>query len=260
MAQVFANVLNNAAKYTPHGGRIVITAEPNGTGVRVRVSDNGVGIPTDMLPYVFDMFTQVGRTIEQSRGGLGIGLTLVRSLVEMHGGAVHAESPGPGQGSTFVIDLPLAATVEVRAADDAPPAAAATGLRILVVDDNVDAAETLAMLLELRGNQIHIAHDGIAAVAAATAFRPQLVFLDIGLPGISGYEVARRLRADPALDQPMLVALTGWGADDDRRQTRDAGFDYHLVKPVDASKITEVLIEAREAHEAREAREAHGTR
>jgi signal transduction histidine kinase len=248
LSQVFANLINNAAKYTPSGGRILITVEPERTTLRVRVSDTGVGIPADMLPYVFDMFTQVGRSIERSQGGLGIGLTLVRRLVELHGGAVTAESQGAGQGSSFVVTIPLAVTEEAttaRGPAPAAPAARGAGLRILVVDDNVDAAEALAMLLELRGYQTRVAYTGLLALDAASEFRPQVVFLDIGLPGINGYEVARRLRADTILPQPLLVALTGWGSDEDRRQAHAAGFDQHLVKPVDSSKLAAVLVDAR---------------
>ncbi|HET9620892.1 MAG TPA: ATP-binding protein [Kofleriaceae bacterium] len=241
LSQVVANLINNAAKYTPPGGQIALDVEAEPGTVRVRVSDTGVGIPADMLPYVFDMFTQVGRSIDRSQGGLGIGLTLVRRLIEMHGGTVSATSPGPGAGSTFVVELPLAAVPELSAAEPAAPGAAASGLRVLVVDDNLDAAETLAMLLELSGNRVELAHTGVTALAAAAAFQPDVMFLDIGLPELNGYEVARRLRADPAQPQPLLVALTGWGSDDDRRQARDAGFDRHLVKPVDAAKIADVL-------------------
>jgi PAS domain S-box-containing protein len=245
LSQVFANLINNAAKYTPDGGHIQISASADGTTLRVRVSDTGVGIPADMLPYVFDMFTQVGRSIERSQGGLGIGLTLVRRLVEMHGGSVVAESQAAGQGSSFVVTLPLASTDAATPAPTETLAAPVASLRILVVDDNVDAAETLAMLLELAGNQTRVAHSGLVALDAASEFRPQVVFLDIGLPGLNGYEVARRLRVDAGLPRPLLVALTGWGTDEDRRQAHDAGFDRHLVKPADSSKIAAVLADAR---------------
>jgi CheY-like chemotaxis protein len=195
---------------------------------------------------VFDMFTQVGPSTERSQGGLGIGLTLVRRLVEMHGGSVVAESRGAGQGSSFVVTIPVASAAEASTARREIPAdPVAAGLRILVVDDNTDAADTLAMLLELGGHQTRIAHSGPAALDAAFEFRPQVVFLDIGLPGLSGYEVARRLRVDAMLPQPLLVALTGWGSDEDRRQAHAAGFDRHLVKPIDASKIAAVLAAVR---------------
>jgi PAS domain S-box-containing protein len=245
LSQVFANLVNNAAKYTPDGGRITVAADTDGTALRVCISDTGIGIPADMLPYVFDMFTQVGHSIERSQGGLGIGLTLVRRLVEMHGGSVAAQSGGPGQGSSFVVKIPLAAGDPAFVPVAETVAEPATGLRILVVDDNIDAAESLAMLLELRGNRTRIAHTGPVALDAAADFRPQVVFLDIGLPGLNGYEVARRMRADTLLPQPLLVALTGWGTDEDRRQAHAAGFDRHLVKPVDLGKITAVLGSAR---------------
>jgi CheY-like chemotaxis protein len=241
ISQVFANLLNNAAKYTPAGGRIAIEADIDGPALRVRITDTGVGIPPDMLPYVFDMFTQVGRSIDRAQGGLGIGLTLVRRLVEMHGGTVVASSPGIGGGSTFAIELPLADEAAIVAPTPSTAAPAARALRVLVVDDNVDAAEMLAMWLELLGNQVDLAHTGPAALTAAAAFCPDVMFLDIGLPELNGYEVARRLRADPTARQPLLVAVTGWGSDEDRRQARDAGFDHHLVKPVDSAKLVAVL-------------------
>ena len=247
LAQVFANLVNNAAKYTPGGGRIAITAEVEGGSVCVRVSDTGVGIPENMLGRVFDMFTQVGRSIERSQGGLGIGLTLVRRLVEMHGGTVEAHSAGEDHGTTFIVRLPLAqdATAPGPTAIDPTQAVAGNSLRVLVVDDNIDGAETLAMLLEYSGNVTRLAHTGPDALTAAGEFQPDLVFLDIGLPGFDGYEVARRMRADPSLRQPMIVALTGWGSEDDRKQAAAAGFDRHLVKPIDASKLDDVLAAAR---------------
>jgi len=246
LSQVFSNLINNAAKYTPRGGRITIEAALQGGALEVRVSDTGVGIPPDMLPRVFDMFTQVGRTIERSQGGLGIGLTLVRRLAEMHGGTVEAASAGVGKGSTFTVRLPLAAkSVGAGAAQKAAPAADGAKLKILVVDDNVDAAEMLAMLLEAQGNETRLAHTGPEALVAASQLEPDLIFLDIGLPEMNGYEVAMRLREDPRLRACMLVALTGWGSEDDRRQAHEAGFDRHLVKPVDSEKLRDVLTAAR---------------
>jgi signal transduction histidine kinase/ActR/RegA family two-component response regulator len=244
ISQVFANLINNAAKYTPDGGRIAVTAETSGPTLSVRVQDTGVGIPADMLPHVFDMFTQVGQSIERSQGGLGIGLTLVRRLVEMHGGTASAESDGPGLGSTFVVTLPLAPIqAAIAVPDDAAPVE--PGLRVLVVDDNVDAAEMLAMLLELHGHEISVAHNGPTAIALAAARSPQVIFLDIGLPGLNGYEVARQIRAAASDPPPMLVALTGWGTDEDRRQSAAAGFDAHLVKPADLAKIEAALVAVR---------------
>ncbi len=242
LAQVLANLVNNAAKYTPAGGRIQLGAEVDGAMLVVRVSDTGVGIPSEMLPEVFDMFTQVGRSIDRSQGGLGIGLTLVRRLVEMHGGSVEAESAGADAGSTFTLRLPLAPELAEpsRPVNHELPTNG-SALRILVVDDNVDGAETLAMLLELQGHVTRLAHSGTDALAAAGEFHPQVVFLDIGLPGLNGYQVARKLRADPLLVQPVLVALTGWGSDEDRKQAHAAGFDRHMVKPVDTDKLAELL-------------------
>jgi signal transduction histidine kinase/GAF domain-containing protein/CheY-like chemotaxis protein len=247
LSQVFSNLINNAAKYTPSGGRIGIAADVKGDMLEVSVSDTGIGIPEDMLAVVFDMFTQVGRSIDRAQGGLGIGLTLVRRLVEMHGGSIEAHSAGIGQGSTFTVHIPLARPL-TTVRTTAPLAAAAVApnaLRVLVVDDNVDAAETLAMLLEVAGNHTRLAHNGEDALAAVSEFAPDVVFLDIGLPEMNGYEVATRLRADHKLRQPVLVALTGWGSEDDRKQAHAAGFDRHLVKPIDRSKIDEVLTSAR---------------
>jgi PAS domain S-box-containing protein len=242
LTQVIANLLNNAAKYTPAGGRLQLSAEREVDQLIIRITDNGVGIPADMLPRVFDLFTQVGGSLDQSQGGLGIGLTLARGLVELHGGTVTAHSNGAGQGTTMTVRLPLA-TARVPASANSPhentPVAAR---RILVVDDNADAAASLAMLLELDGHVTRIAHSGGAALVAASEFEPQLVFLDIGLPDISGYEVARRLRELPGLRVcPRLVALTGWGSEEDRRQAEAAGFAAHLVKPVDPAALGAVI-------------------
>ncbi|WP_438021853.1 GAF domain-containing protein [Sorangium sp. So ce233] len=254
LAQVFANLLNNAAKYTPGGGVIRLAAQREGAGVVVRVVDNGVGIPADMLPKVFDMFTQVVRSIDRAQGGLGIGLTLVRRLVELHGGTVHAESEGPGHGSTFTVRLPLAAAEEPASRHSSPGPAgrdAAAALRILVVDDNVDGAESLALLLRMSGHRTRAVHTGPEAMTAARELGADVVFLDIGLPGMSGYEVARRLRAEPGFAGLVLVALTGWGTEDDRRQAREAGFDHHLTKPVDAAEVRRLVASVAQAAAAR---------
>jgi PAS domain S-box-containing protein len=244
LSQVFANLLHNAVKYTPSPGAIEIGAEVVDGRLQVQVRDDGIGIPPEMLASVFEMFTQVDRTLQHAQGGLGIGLTLVRTLVAMHGGTITAHSAGPGKGATFRLDLPLAERpVSVRAPAVAQ-ASDTSRLRVLVVDDNEDAAESLEMLLQLRGHQTCVAHTGTAALAEARRFQPQLVFLDIGLPELDGYEVARQLRADGTLPQPYLVALTGWGSADDRRQAMAAGFDRHLVKPFDVSKLNEILAQA----------------
>jgi signal transduction histidine kinase/CheY-like chemotaxis protein/putative methionine-R-sulfoxide reductase with GAF domain len=244
LAQVFANLLNNAAKYTLAGGRIRLSAEREAARVIVRVEDTGVGIPADMLPKVFDMFTQVGRSIDRAQGGLGIGLTLVQRLVAMHGGTIDAESEGPGRGSTFTVRLPLAAVEEARptsAAQGNGTSRAVASLRVLVVDDNVDGAESLSVLLQLSGHETRAAHSGSDALVAAQQLGPDVVFLDIGLPGMNGYEVAQRLRAVPDLARCVLVALTGWGTEEDRRQARAAGFDHHLTKPVDAAEVHRIV-------------------
>jgi PAS domain S-box-containing protein len=242
LSQVFANLLTNAAKYTPPGGRIRVSAAREPGGVSVTVADNGVGIPPPMLPRVFDMFTQVDRTLEKTTGGLGIGLSLVKGLVEMHGGTVVAQSDGEGTGSTFTVRLPANPP-----ASDATPAAngkAASPVaarRVLVVDDNVDAAESLAQLLQILGHDTRTAHEGEAGVEAAERFRPDLILLDIGMPRLNGYDAARRIRARPWGRSVVLVALTGWGQDDDRRRTAEAGFDHHLVKPVDPQVVLGLL-------------------
>jgi signal transduction histidine kinase len=243
VAQVVANLLTNAAKYTPDGGRIDVTAERDGDSAVVRVTDTGMGIPADMLPKVFDLFTQVGKHLDRSQGGLGIGLALVRRLVEMHGGSVVAESAGAGRGSTFTVRLPagVSATPASAAEPPSPPPAAR---RVLVVDDNADAANSLALLLELGGHRTAVAYTGAEAVPTARTFRPEVVFLDIGLPGMNGYEVAAALRQAEGGSRAVLVALTGWGAEEDRRRSREAGFDFHLVKPVDSSQLGAVLAAA----------------
>ena len=244
LAQIVTNMLNNAAKYTARHGAIALSVDVEHGQVVLSVADNGTGISADMLPKIFDMFAQVDRTVDRAQGGLGIGLSLVKKLVEMHGGGVTAESPGLGLGSTFTMRLPQA-TPEQR--EDArrssnprtdPPA---KRRRLLVVDDNDDGAELLASMLNLLGHDAQTASDGPAAIRAVREHRPDLVFLDIGLPGMSGYEVAERLRADPATSGAILVALTGWGNEDDKRKSREAGFDAHLTKPVDGAAIEDVL-------------------
>ena len=234
LTQVLANLLNNAAKYTDQGGRIELDARRDGFEVEIAVRDNGIGIPAGHLPAVFDMFTQAHRAAGRGQGGLGIGLAMVKSLVQMHGGTVEARSAGTGMGSEFVVRLPLAETPDAAhdgaAGADAAPLA---GQRILVVDDNQDAADTLAMLLDADGAQARAVYDGPSALAALPVMRPHTVLLDLGMPDMDGFEVARRIRADPALGGVRIVALTGWGQESDRERTRGAGFDFHLTKPVD---------------------------
>jgi PAS domain S-box-containing protein len=245
LTQVFANLLNNAAKYTDAGGRIWVDVRCEDGMAVVSVRDTGIGIPADALPRVFDMFAQAHRNIGRGQGGLGIGLTMVHSLVEMHHGTVEARSAGSGMGSEFVVRLPLA-----DPADEWEPAepfgqervgAPLHGQRILVVDDNRDAADTLGLLLEADGARVRIAYDGRSALAAAESFLPNSVLLDIGMPGMDGYEVARRLRLDERFAAMHIVALTGWGQDADRRQTRNRGFSHHLTKPVSLEDLHRIL-------------------
>ena len=246
LGQVVSNLLNNAARYTPRSGRIDLAVRRDANQVLLTVTDTGVGIARESLEPAFEMFTQIGRTTERAQGGLGIGLSLVRRLVELHGGTVAAESPGPGRGSTFSVRLPLADPQAGPASGQGPDAAPSPhegtrGLRVLVVDDNVDAAETLASFLELEGNATLVAADGPHALAAAASFRPEVVFLDIGMPRMNGYEVAQALRQIPGLESVVIVALTGWGTQADRNRSREAGFDLHLTKPADLAVIDQLL-------------------
>jgi signal transduction histidine kinase len=246
LTQVFANLLNNAAKYTDPGGRIRIDVWPDGGQMLASVRDTGIGIPAEALPRVFDMFAQAHRAAGRGQGGLGIGLTMVRSLVEMHHGTVQALSAGSSMGSEFVVRLPLAPLedgwAERRGPAQARPYAPFAGQRMLVVDDNRDAADTLALLLEADGAEVRVAYDGRAALAAAESFQPSSVLLDIGMPGMDGWEVARRLRQDQRFAGLRIVALTGWGQDSDRRQTRNRGFTHHLTKPVSLEDLHRILI------------------
>ncbi len=245
LAQVLSNLLNNAAKYTPEGGKITLIAERSGPEVVVRVHDNGIGIPAELLPRVFDLFVQADQTLSRSRGGLGIGLTLVRSLVELHGGSVAAHSDGPGQGSEFVIRLPVAAAALVIAHDarqvDNEVDIPYPRRRILVVDDNLKNASSLDVLLSALGQEVHTAHDGQTALKLARQLQPDIVLLDIGLPVMDGYEVARRCRIEPGLERVTLVAMTGYGKEEDRQRSQQAGFDAHLVKPVNVEDLRVLL-------------------
>ena len=244
LAQVFANLLNNAAKYTGPGGRIAVTAEREVGMVSVTVQDSGIGIPAEKLTQVFEPFTQLDHSLERSRGGLGIGLALARRLVEMHGGTIEAHSPGPGGGSQFVVRLPLAA----RQGGLGPvahvvrgPTPAVASYRILIADDNNDSATSLGILLNDAGYEVRTAGDGVQALETAAQFRPNIALLDIGMPKLNGYDVARQLRGQPWGRQMLLVALTGWGGAEHRQQTTQAGFDHHLTKPVDPAALTELL-------------------
>lgn len=241
LAQVVSNLLNNAAKYTDRGGRIELQVEQQADRALIHVRDNGIGIPADMLPRVFEMFAQIDRSTTRAQGGLGIGLSLARLLVELHGGSMSAHSDGPGHGAVFTVQLPTVARSAPAAAVRQHTAAAPASLRILVVDDNRDNARSLAMLLEVLGNEVTVAHDGLSAVAAACASPPALLLLDLGLPGIDGYEVCRRIRAEEWGRGIVIVAITGWGQQEDRLRTREAGFDEHLVKPVAPQAISDLI-------------------
>jgi PAS domain S-box-containing protein len=240
LAQVFSNLLNNAAKYTEPGGEVALVVERQGDEAIVRVRDTGVGIPPEMLPRVFDIFTQVDRTLEGAQGGLGIGLSLVKGLVETHGGSVEAHSD-EGRGSEFVVRLPTLPEMPAARGPGGPVAEPVKPRRVLIVDDNRDAAVSLAAMLNFMGNVTQTAHDGVEALDLAETFRPDLVVLDIGMPRLSGYDTARRLRERPWGRDVVLVALTGWGQEEDRRRSRDAGFDSHLVKPIEPVAMERLL-------------------
>jgi signal transduction histidine kinase/DNA-binding response OmpR family regulator len=247
LAQVFANLLNNAAKYTPDGGRVSIDVVQEDDQVVVRVCDTGSGIPREMIGKIFDLFTQVDHSLDRSHGGLGIGLTLVRRLVEMHDGTVHAFSNGEGLGSEFTVRLPVRQALQVPKVDqNGEPLEIRTAAhyKVLVVDDNRDAATTLGLLLEASQHEVRLAHDGHGALAAASEFQPDVVLLDIGLPGIDGYEVARRLRAMPLTRDVLIVAISGYGQEEDRKKSQLVGVDYHLVKPVDPDMLQNLLATA----------------
>ncbi|WP_322403074.1 hybrid sensor histidine kinase/response regulator [Massilia luteola] len=249
LVQVISNILNNAAKYTAPGGRIVLAVTVAAERVTVAVRDNGVGIAPEVLPYIFDLFTQAERTPDRSQGGLGIGLALVKSLVALHGGSVHAHSDGLGLGSEFSICLPCVARAPAQmpdagAAGDADAGHDNGNLRVLVVDDNADAAQMLAALLEVQGHAVSVEYDARGALARARNEHPDVLLLDIGLPDMDGYELARRLRAQPENADATLVALTGYGQSQDRAEARQAGFDHYLVKPADLNEVNEVLSRA----------------
>ncbi len=252
MAQVLSNLLNNAAKYSKSGGQIRLAVTAEGSEAVFRVRDKGIGIPPEMLAQIFELFTQVDQSLDHSQGGLGLGLTLVRNLVEMHGGTVAAHSEGLGRGSEFVVRLPILpeskaqpekAPVDSSVKPALPHAADGRSRRVLVVDDNVSSAQCLAMILKLDGHDVQVAHDGTVALDAVRRFRPEAVLMDIGLPGMDGYEVALRLKQQPELRASimLLAAVTGYAEDDARRRSREVGFDHHLVKPVDPEVVLALL-------------------
>ncbi len=246
LAQILWNLLNNSAKYTPEDGHIWLTVEEVNREVVIRVKDTGLGIRAAILPRIFDLFTQAERTLDRSEGGLGIGLTLVRRLTELHGGRVEAFSEGPGRGSEFVVRLPLLvkagpASGETAAEPEKEPRRQSRSYRILVVDDNRDSAESLARLLRLIGHEVRTAYNGEEGLDAARVCRPDLILLDIGLPILDGYEVAKRIRAQPDLEEIVLVALTGYGGDEDRRRAQASGFNSHMVKPLDFEALQTLL-------------------
>jgi CheY-like chemotaxis protein len=254
LSQVISNLLTNAAKYTPRGGAISVRAEEIDGDVVVSVADTGIGISPEVLSHIFDLFVQERQALDRSRGGLGIGLTIVRNLIERHGGSVSARSDGPGKGSEFIVRLPAAR--RTAAAADRTPAPGmreavtppAWAARILVVDDNEDGAEMLAQALAGQGYDTRVAHDAPTALRVAAEFAPDIAFLDIGLPVMDGYELASHLRELPGLAGLRLIAVTGYGQESDRRRTREAGFHHHLVKPVDLAAVEATLI----AHGARD--------
>jgi PAS domain S-box-containing protein len=242
IAQVFSNLLNNAAKYSDREGRVWLTVERQENQAVVTVRDNGVGIPPEMLPRIFEMFTQVNSSLDRSQGGLGIGLSLAKGLVEMHGGEIEAKSAGIGRGSEFIVRLPTVAAPEPAAVAEISTAhTSAPRRRILVVDDNRDSATSMARLLRIMGNETRVAHDGVEALKSAAEFKPQVILLDIGMPNLNGYEAARRIRREAWGKDVVLMAMTGWGQDEDKRRSKEAGFDHHLVKPVDFQTLEALL-------------------
>jgi two-component system CheB/CheR fusion protein len=239
--QVIVNLLTNAAKYTPPGGQITLQACPDDDHVVIKVKDTGIGIPTEMLPRVFELFTQVNPQIDRSKGGLGIGLTVVRKLTEMHGGSVSATSEGLGQGSEFTVRLPRSQGSPETDVCAIPVAGPRQGLRVMVVEDNVDTARSMSQLLNKAGCSTKVVHDGVAALDSADEFQPEVVLLDIGLPGLDGYQVAQRLRADPRHRRVRIIAVSGYGKEQDQQRSKEAGCDDHLVKPVDFDSLLALL-------------------
>lgn len=241
LAQVVSNLLNNAAKYTPEGGQIALRVARRGSVVDITVTDNGLGIDADMLPRVFELFAQSDQHIGRAQGGLGIGLALVSKLVEMHGGSTRADSPGPGLGATFTVSLPLAVGEGDAAADGPASEDRPAPLKVLIVDDNVDSAQTTRWMLELSGHVSAVAHDGQAALAAARRMLPDVILLDIGMPGMDGYEVCQVLRSMPETCNKVIIAQTGWGQESDRQRAFEAGFDHHITKPISLDILNALL-------------------
>jgi len=244
LAQVFSNLLNNAATYTAAGGHIRLSGERQGSDVVVSVKDDGAGIAAEMLPHIFDIFWQETRILERAQGGLGIGLSLVRALAKLHGGSVEARSDGPGKGSEFIVRLPTVAEKPIQMA--APHSehhmrVGTTKHRILIVDDLSDNADSLAMLMKMTGYEVHAAYDGEEAIIAAAAFRPDVILLDIGIPKVNGYDVCRNIREQEWGKDVLMIALTGWGQQEDRAKSMQAGFNAHLVKPVDYDALLKLL-------------------
>jgi CheY-like chemotaxis protein len=246
MEQVLANLVGNALKYTAAGDRVTVRVVPDDEAAVLEVSDSGVGIASALVDRVFESFVQGERGLDRSQGGLGLGLSVVKALVERHGGTVHASSPGPGKGAVFTARLPRASPVAQPRAPHARPAAPVTPRRILVIEDNEDAREMLRMALELAGHEVHAAPDGPSGVALAARMSPELVLVDVGLPGMDGYEVARRIRSVPGGKTMRLIAVTGYGQAQDRRRAEEAGFDLHLTKPVAAERLAEVIAAPRQ--------------
>ncbi len=241
LSQVVSNLLTNSAKYTDAGGHIILSGRMDAGLLHLSIKDDGIGIPMEALTGIFEMFAEVGTAAARSEGGLGIGLALVHGLTELHGGSVEAHSDGPAHGSEFIVKLPVIATHAFATANTGLPAPAPVGRRVLVADDNQDAADSLAMILEMAGHDVRVVHEGRSALSVAHSFRPDTVVLDIGMPQLNGYEVARALRKQPWGIGLTLIALTGWGQDGDRQQAVDAGFDRHLTKPVDLAALDMLL-------------------
>jgi two-component system CheB/CheR fusion protein len=250
LSQIFSNLLHNAAKYTAKGGRIHLSATRRAGDVIVRVEDNGVGIPPTMLPRIFDMFAQVDRSLDRYSGGLGIGLSVVKRLVEMHGGSVEAHSDGPGRGTEFLVQLPISMISggsRRQPPGPTPEAAEPVKRRILIAEDNEDTASSLATILRIMGNDVRTVSDGLEAVARGRSFQPDVVLLDIGMPRLNGYEACRLIRAEPWGNAAVIIALTGWGQEEDRRLATEVGFDHYLVKPVETAALAKLLKTGRTA-------------